>query len=104
VRLLSYNLILNDYRDYGKHVRLLRESLQYLDDVNKEIVNDEMGDLELDGDLIVPVGHYSFDTFESGGLVDSYNRMISNLKFCINRGNAKILIIIIYKKNNEYKY
>ncbi|OUM59042.1 hypothetical protein PIROE2DRAFT_15529, partial [Piromyces sp. E2] len=89
VRLLSYNLILNDYRDYGKHINMLKNTLLYLDVINMVSVNEEMGDLEPDGSLIVPVGSYSYDSFESLSLSESYNKMVSYLKYCINRGKYK---------------
>jgi len=96
VRLLSYNLILNDYRDYGKHISALKNNLIYLDDLNMAIINEEMSNLETDGSLIVPVGYYSFDTYESGLLGDSYTKMVVYLKYCMNRGNIKLIIKIVY--------
>jgi len=89
--------MLNDYRDYGKHVRILKNTLEYLDGENKNIVNSEMHDVELDGSLIVPVGSYSFDTYESGMLANSYKRMISHLKYCINRGISLYTYIYFFK-------
>ena len=86
VRLLSYNLMLNDYRDYGKHISALKGTLRYLDTINMPSVNKEMGNLEIDGSLRVPVGSYAFDSFEKGKLGESYSKMVSYLKYCINRG------------------
>ncbi|ORY74001.1 hypothetical protein LY90DRAFT_666452 [Neocallimastix californiae] len=89
VRLLSYNLMLNDYRDYGKHINALKGTLRYLDTINMPSVNKEMGNLEIDGSLRVPVGSYAFDSFEKGKLGESYSKMVSYLKYCINREMIK---------------
>lgn len=88
VRLLSYNLILNNFTAYDKHMGLLKSSLMYLDTMNMESVSSEM-DIETSDSLLEPVGEYAYDTFEKKTLADSYKKFISNIKFCINREPLK---------------
>ncbi|OUM62400.1 hypothetical protein PIROE2DRAFT_11307 [Piromyces sp. E2] len=84
VRQLSYNLMLNDYRSYGKNIGNLMGNLKYLNEMNMASVSNYM-DIPTDTPLIVPVGEYAFDSYETNSLSDSYKKFVTNTKFCINR-------------------
>jgi len=77
--------MLNDYRNYGKNIGTIRGTLGYLSDINLVSVSNYM-DVPTDSSLIVPVGEYAFDSYETNSLSDSYKKFISYTKFCLNRG------------------
>jgi len=85
VRMHQYNLMLSDGRTYGKYYGAIKGALVYLETVNMQTVSDYM-DIPTSNELAVPVGEYSFDSYEEKTLADSYKKFVANLKFCLNRG------------------
>ncbi|OUM62539.1 hypothetical protein PIROE2DRAFT_11117 [Piromyces sp. E2] len=85
IRMLSYNIMLGEQKTYGKHLGLIKGILNYLDTINMESVNTYM-DIPTSEYLFVPIGEYSYDSFEQKTIADSYKKLITNMKYCINRG------------------
>ncbi|KAG4099110.1 hypothetical protein H8356DRAFT_937586 [Neocallimastix lanati (nom. inval.)] len=105
VRMLSYDLMLNDYSTYWQHFFSLKGTLVYMDLVNFGLINEIMGDIKTESSLVIPVGEYAFDSYEQGTLADSYKRYISNLKYCANREMLKeneTVFDILYEPHFKY--
>jgi len=85
--MLQIGLITDNPAVYGQYLGSLSGSLYLIDEMCIEIINRKLHDIEVDAPLIVPVGPYGYDTYESKSISEAYKRLISNIKYVINRGN-----------------
>jgi len=92
IRQLSFNLILNNDKNYQKRVSDINGELNYLFDVNMESVSNFMN-VDVAHSLIIPVGEYAYDSYEIKPIAESYKKFITNMRFCVNRG-----------KHNNYSF
>ncbi|OUM56941.1 hypothetical protein PIROE2DRAFT_18237 [Piromyces sp. E2] len=88
IRQLSYNLILNNTKNYFQNTGALNCMTDFLIEDNLDSVSQYMN-IPTSSSLMIPVGKYSYDSFEQLTLSDSYKKFLSNVKYCINRVNSK---------------
>jgi len=84
-RIYSMSIIANDYDNYMKYKTLLLNDSIALDAIyvdSLQYIMDEKVDLR---QLLVPIGMYSYDSYESNTLTDTYRRFVSAIKFIINK-------------------
>jgi len=104
-RMISYSLMLNDYPSYEKYKDSLEYNVYFLNDENIPSVSENMENIVTETPLLSPVGKYAFDTFETLNLADSYRKLITNLKFIINREMLKVdesITEILYEPHFRY--
>ncbi|ORX42838.1 hypothetical protein BCR36DRAFT_149995 [Piromyces finnis] len=85
IRNLSLNFITGKMYNYYRNNGALIGISGFLAEQNLPIVTAHM-DVPTVNPLYIPVGKYSFDTVETISLADAYKKLLSFVKFCLNRG------------------
>jgi len=87
IRLLALSLIIGDIPTYQIYKEAADGDLYILQDLNFINVDKNMRNTISDSPLFVPVGEYAFDTVEVIPIADSFKKLVTNLKYVVNRGN-----------------
>jgi len=85
-RIYSMSIIANDDDNYMKYKTLLLNDSIALDSIYVDSLQSIMNEIVDLRQLLVPVGMYSYDSYESNTLTDTYRRFVSAIKFIINKG------------------
>jgi len=84
-RMLSLGLITDNPAEYGKYNGMLGGYLYVVDDMSIETISKNMYNIDVDTPLIVPVGKYGYDTFETKTIPEAYKKIISHMRYLYNR-------------------
>ncbi|KAG4106217.1 hypothetical protein H8356DRAFT_1628065 [Neocallimastix lanati (nom. inval.)] len=85
IRLLALSLIIGDIPTYQIYKEAADGDLYILQDLNFINVDKNMRNTISDSPLFVPVGEYAFDTVEVIPIADSFKKLVTNLKYVVNR-------------------
>ena len=91
-RMISNSIITNDYDSYIKYKKLLSDDLESLEFSYKSSA-DNVNGISSTNILTIPMGNYAYDTLQSNYLTEFYNKLLTNIKFVLNRGIFNILLL-----------